>query len=379
MRRRRPPLTGSMSEITTRDGRKRFRVRLPDESRTSYGTYDSYQEAHDFLEQNRKRCLEEGRPVGSSNKLGPYLERRLKRREEAGQVADIEREWSSFRNQIQPFEIAQMDLTRLNKPEGQHWVNLLRKKWSDETASKALRIVKQALDDAVDEGLIDRNPFKRLRVKVEDKEPVTLSEEEFWKLYNARDQIPLTQWQVAAGSATTGLRPGELYSLRRRDLHLDESPPYIKVSSSWERDVTKNGKRQATYLSPLAVEVFRTIEPGKPDSLVWPSPTTGLMYARRHGSRWWRTVRKQLGINQAVLLKNLRHTAGTAWLNGWLGERVPLDIVSRQLRHSDTRITQRRYARLFGETIGDAMSTQIGFHEGPTKDDQERNRHSRFL
>ena len=366
---RRKPATGSISELTTRDGRTRYRVRLPDESRTSYGTYDTYEQAHGILEAHRARCLDENRSVGTSSKLGDYVERWLKRREEGGQVADIEREWSSYRNQLLPFEIAKMDLRQLNKPEGQHWVNLMRKQWEDETASKALRIVKQALDDAVDEGLIDRNPFKLLRIKIQPKEPVSLSESELRRLLEARDEIPLNQWQVAAGSATTGLRLGELYAIRHGDLHLEAQPPYIQVCRSWDRDVTKNGKQQATYLSPLALEVFSTIEQRQPDALIWPNPGTGKMYARRHGSRWWRTVRKKLGIRDEVLLKNLRHTAGTAWLNGWTGERVSLDIVSRQLRHSDTRITQKRYARLLEDTIADAMATQTGYREGRLKDD----------
>lgn len=86
------------------------------------------------------------------------------------------------------------------------------------------------------------------------------------------------------------------------------------------------------------------------------------MFARKYDARW-DEVRDRLGIRREVKFKDLRATCGTALLNGWFGEPVSIETVSRILRHSDIRVTQEHYAHPLDSTVSDAMSAQTGLRE----------------
>ena len=58
------------------------------------------------------------------------------------------------------------------------------------------------------------------------------------------------------------------------------------------------------------------------------------------------------GINKPVSSHWARHTGATMLLNSG----VEMEIVSKVLGHSSTRMTRQIYAKLLDETVADAMS-----------------------
>lgn len=58
------------------------------------------------------------------------------------------------------------------------------------------------------------------------------------------------------------------------------------------------------------------------------------------------------GINKPLSSHWARHTGATMLLNSGVG----MEIVSKVLGHSSTKITREVYAKLLDETVADAMS-----------------------
>jgi site-specific recombinase XerD len=62
------------------------------------------------------------------------------------------------------------------------------------------------------------------------------------------------------------------------------------------------------------------------------------------------------GINKPVSSHWARHTGATMLLNSGVG----MEVVSKVLGHSTTRITRQIYAKLLDDTIADEMSKMLG-------------------
>ena len=188
-------------------------------------------------------------------------------------------------------------------------------------ASQAYRLLRTVLNQAVEDGLIDHNPA-RVRgagtSHAPERKPLTPAE-----VSALAAAMPPHLRAAALLAAYSGLRPGEVFALRRRDIDLsDPASPTVTV----ERTQTSTRDRQPTIGAPKTAAGRRTVTvpatvaralahhldtytaPG-PDALAFTTTTGGPVLASQR-SRAMATARATIGRDD-VTWHHLRHTGAT--------------------------------------------------------------------
>ncbi len=144
----------------------------------------------------------------------------------------------------------------------------------------------------------------------------------------------------------TGMRPGEILGLEWRRIDLQAALVYL------EADDQKNGKVGSV---PLNQEARRAIVARMRFRATY-CPASPWVFSDRRGQRiasikkGFATAVAGAGLTD-VHPHDLRRTCGS-WL---VQQGVPIQVVSRLLRHSDIRITDRVYAHLSPTTVQAAV------------------------
>jgi integrase len=199
--------------------------------------------------------------------------------------------------------------------------------------------------------------------------------------------LPAFQRAVFTLAIYVGLRRGELWGLRIKDLTLDGAKPHVRVRRSYNGPTkTRNSKRDVPLLPP-AVEALRAYLAEQParigSALVFPA-ADGKCYSRGYDAGWrdhpqkradgkvhvtpgWRSL---AGIRDEVSFLELRHTCGCHLAQGtWLGRRFDLHQIKKWLGHSSIAVTERHYASLTADNLHDAVADAgyVGYMWGSSK------------
>jgi integrase len=248
-------------------------------------------------------------------------------------------------------------------------------------------IISAALRDAVDAGLITRNPAAKAHPPTSkqaaspEMRPWTAAQLAAF-LGWAREHSELyPAWHTLA---MTGMRRGELLALRWRDVNLDAATITVRRSAGLVRVAgegatitegpTKTGKPRVVDLDPGTVAVLRAhkrdrgtlaLVLAKDDALCF-GDINGRLRQPEHFSRTWnQTLARAVGDGidvPPIRLHDLRHTHATILLS----DREPVATVSQRLGHRSEVVTmtvyahvlpgdQRRAATRFAELIGEAQ------------------------
>jgi integrase len=239
--------------------------------------------------------------------------------------------------------------------------------------NKTITRLAQILEDAVEYGLIDRNPAKgkRRRVKASRPAPVWLDRaEQIGALLDAageldsrarRDRRHVPRRAMLATLVLAGLRIGEMLDLRWRDVDLTAARITVRASK------TDAGVRQVDMLPALRA-ILATVPRRGPDQLVFPT-TRG----KRHGpSNVRRRVlapavelasaklehRGEVPLPEHLTPHKLRHTFASLLVA--LG--VDPGSVMDQLGHTDPAFTLRvyRHGMRRDEASKEALRTLVG-------------------
>ncbi|MDE0173054.1 MAG: site-specific integrase [Defluviicoccus sp.] len=206
-------------------------------------------------------------------------------------------------------------------------------------ANRALDILHQIFNFAVDRGHIDANPARDVRRNRRPALTRFLSREEISRLHEALDagtrKGDRQQADIVRLLLLTGCRLGEIVKLQWSEVQRD----MLVLADS------KTGPRKVPLNSRARAILER--QPRGESPFVFPSPFDPAR-PRSTQLRLWNRVRREAGIED-VRLHDLRHThASHAVMNG-----VPVPVVSRLLGHSNTRMTLR-YAHLGDRDIEQA-------------------------
>lgn len=201
------------------------------------------------------------------------------------------------------------------------------------TINKSLGTLKKACRMAYMKGLVQQNYGDPIKLLPENNErDVTLTLEQVQKLADcASENVRAAIWIATY----TGMRRGELCSIQPEDI----GPDYITLRAG----MTKTNK---TRLVPI-------IEPLRPWLKFLP-----LKIGARGIEGGFRNARKAAGMS--VTFHDLRRSCATLML----AKGVQMEVISKLLGHSSTRVTQARYAHLQMEAVRDGLAKAFA-HAAP--------------
>lgn len=202
------------------------------------------------------------------------------------------------------------------------------------------RFLNGYINDAINEGIIRKNPYKSIHIK-KDKN----SDEALEKYLTKEEFARLAEIEL----------PSE-YLRHARDLFLFQTytcMAYVDLEAFDATKITmvkgrpmyigKRGKTKQTFsflVLPQAQKILDYYGGKLP------------MISNQKYNEYIKMIAVMAGINKPVSSHWARHTGATLLLNSG----VDMEIVSRVLGHSSTRMTRMIYAKLLDETIADAMS-----------------------
>ena len=239
-----------------------------------------------------------------------------------------------------------------------HFVHLLQQggrrggPLTPKTVHYAHAILRQALGEAVRDGLLDDNVAARAAPPRHDPQHGPAPERlRTWDREQAARFLQLTAgqplhelWRVALG---TGMRRGELLGLTWEDIDL--TVPQVRVRTALihvqgrpQLKSTKTGRDRVLALDPDTAAAIARQPP--PTHEQWP-----LVFTRPDGLPWrpemitdrWRRQWPRLELPQ-LTLHSLRHCHACLLLD----QGVPIKVVSERLGHATVRMTLDTYSHV---------------------------------
>lgn len=340
-----------------------YRARFPFEpgKREDVGTFATHADAERTLDAILATLHDGGAARGFTLRmLGRHV---LDEREREGvrSIKDDRNRWKSY---VETWELVDAAVKTITRADVRTWLGrLARRGLAVQTRRNALNLLRVAFRHAVEMDLIEANPCAEIRVRdtgstAEKSTHLTASE--------AAALIEASRAPEVAIAIYTGLRSGELRSLRWEDVH--ESHITVRFGSPGRP--TKNGKIRNVPLIPGVREIFATVE-RRGGGLVFPGLEGG---ARKRGQMVpiadWRAWLSAAGISRRVRWHDLRHTCATLLLQGAFGRPWSLEEVKEALGHSSIRVTER-YAKATGTLAERAAREMHASAQAQNKPDVE--------
>lgn len=226
---------------------------------------------------------------------------------------------------------------------------------SPATINRDLSCLRQILGIAVKEELIQKSPFFGGRVEFlhEKGRERTVSFDE--ELKYLKVAAPVLR-EVATIMVDMGMRPGEIFQLRKEDVHLEPPAAYVHVregkSDRAVRDVPITSRALPVFKRRLSNAGGEYIFPRRVgNGYDWGRPMTELEPAHQRPLR-------DSGIKPPFRLYDLRHTYGTRAVEAG----IDVFSVAKLMGHADLRITER-YVHLSKGHLEDAQKRIERFRE----------------
>jgi integrase len=266
----------------------------------------------------------------------------LDRREKNG-VRGIRTERNRWKNHVEKDELSKLALTTITRTDVLEWRD--RRTGKRQSRKNQLNLLRAALADALELGIIQANPARDVKIKkidddAEDDLRGILLPAEQGRLLKA---VPEAHRPLVVFALTTGIRQAEQWWLAPDDI----TGRVMTIRRSVGGKKPKSGKvRTIPLMEParLAAEQAPANE-----TYVWPATEGGRRGQGKCPKGWHRWVR-DAKIRRRIQWKDLRHTCATSLLAGWWGRKWTIDEVCQQLGHSSVKVTER-YARKLQETL----------------------------
>ncbi|MHC4806374.1 MAG: tyrosine-type recombinase/integrase [Planctomycetota bacterium] len=251
------------------------------------------------------------------------------------------------------------DVRTIETQDVRAFITLLRERGlADKTIAGNLTPLRMVFNEALEEGLVDRNPvtvaWKKERRRVKERKTFeTLTSVELERLLNVIGEQYPDYYAFFYTLAHTGMRLGEARGLRWGDVAFGQSPEdchrhiYIRqtIGPSDKPQPTKTGKARRVDLSRQLREVLLahqvqeiTSGRGKPEQLAFCRPDGKTLRYSRLFEVFKRSL--QLAGLQDMRMHDLRHSFAVIHLREL---RNPLVWVSAQLGHRSIELTVSVY------------------------------------
>lgn len=243
---------------------------------------------------------------------------------------------------IQQHKIGKVEMSKLNKQIYQKFINDFSKTHSKETIRKTNGAIKSALEDAVYDGLINKNPTYKISYKPgkpsksEEDKYVSLKDYEVLKsfLKNNSSKSALALYiMICTGCRVSGVRSLKLEHINelKNELYIDEhktdaSPRYVAIGKEDMQHILKAVKNAVISYDGY---IFKD---------------TGTIISVNAINKTLKRACEQLGIKY-ITSHALRHTH-CSYL---LAKGVSIYYISKRLGHKNISVTTEIYSHLLEE------------------------------
>ncbi|BBZ74137.1 tyrosine-type recombinase/integrase [Mycobacterium paraseoulense] len=343
--------------------------------RKSHSVYAKTAEAvRDKLDQARDRIKEQAPVRDSSQLVADWLTHWSGTSLEASNRKESTKELCRgiVRKHLVPPPLGTMRLDRLRKTDIDGLiVELRRRGLSDATVRRVYTVLRGALDDAVLDGLVARNPCQLVRRPgAEHKEARHLDADDVSAVLKAAEGSRYRAVLVLI--AATGLRRGEALGLHWQHVNLNEG--WLKVRSTVRRvndeltitEPKSERSRRTVPLSPAIVAMLKAQKAHQAAERLhagdrWTD--TGLVFTTEFGTpveprnllRTIKVAAARAGVDN-VGVHTLRHSAAVAWLEAGVHIKAVADL----LGHSSISITGDIYGHTSDATTRAAVDGLSG-------------------
>ena len=154
-----------------------------------------------------------------------------------------------------------------------------------------------------------------------------------------------------------GLRPAEVYALKRSQIHNDglHIGPRVSIDENRHTKINPSKTPESNRILPISDPCKAELNAAMAMSeseFIFPNHK-GQLFNPSKVSEWISKISKTLGVD--FRMYDLRHEFATSLLNGSYGEMVDLNTVQSLMGHADPSMTLR-YARKKDENIVHALS-----------------------
>jgi integrase len=268
--------------------------------------------------------------------LDHYLEN-CKTEHTAKNYRNEQRIFKGFADQMKVGYVHQLTTEDIEK-----WRNKRIEKVSKATVNRELKMLKTFLKQCVEKGYLLKNPAQNIRVYKEPERAIRhLSDDEVRRLLEA---APKDLQQIITFLLLTGMRYGELCHLQWSDIDFRRKQIIIQPKPDWN---PKNFKKRILPMHPTVHDILSEL-PKESDSYLFPGDD-GKTAEKGLRNRLYRVfVNAKVKAN----VKDLRSTfASNAVMSG-----LPIYTVSKLLGHHDVKITEKHYAHLAPDYMGNAIT-----------------------
>ncbi|HUI64290.1 MAG TPA: site-specific integrase [Bacteroidota bacterium] len=182
-------------------------------------------------------------------------------------------------------------------------------------------------------------------VRIAERRTAYFKHQEFRQLMSAIRENWLRDLVLFA--AATGMRQGEILSLRWENVDLCRRIAHVECNSSFK---PKGGKMRSVPLSDAAIGALGSRDSSDPSAHVFTLHGKPLM--RRWVTTKLRRYIRALKLDRRLNFHSIRHSTAS-----WLAmEGISIYQISKILGHSDVKITQHYYAHLQPDELHDAVN-----------------------
>ena len=237
----------------------------------------------------------------------------------------------------------------------------LKKEATLTTRKNILKFIRQVFKRQIAIGAMNHNPTNGVHIRRSmheidlhepDKEPEVMSKEDFYKVLDYAEQHFPDWAEVYAVGFWSGLRSGELYSLKWNNIIFDEDLKNcridVKTSYCWKTErVLQTTKGKKNRVVPMNKEIFGLLKKLKLKS------TSDFVLPRiqdwKNGkaAEFIREIQKAVGVKQTKF-----HAIRGSFCTALLLDGVPPIIVQKIMGHSSFKTTQHYISIVGMDLVG---------------------------
>ncbi len=255
---------------------------------------------------------------------------------------------NNYRNEVRVFngfvEHLKLEYVRqVTPPTIEQWRNKRIEFVSKATVNRELKMIKRFFKRAVLNNYITKSPAEHLQTYREPEIAIRhLSDEEVKRILAA---APEDLRNMIVILLLTGIRYGELCYLEWSDIDFRHNQIIVQPKEHWS---PKNRKKRALPIHPVAREILSRLPRKDGISYVFPDCDGTCCYGGLR-NRLYRVFSKaKVDCN----VKDMRSTfASDSVMSG-----LPIYTVSKLLGHHDVKITEKHYAHLAPDYMGNAIT-----------------------